>query len=421
MKIQRHLAPTAAPLGIQDLVRGALGLLGRAPGQYVEVDIARHLRVSNAWLVSSGKAALTTILRAIKKQSSRTTVVVPAYTCFSVPSAVLKAGLKVALCDVNPETLDYEIDQLDSRVTSDTLAVVAPHLLGRPADISGIQAVAEAKGAIVIEDAAQALGGRDGTRLLGSQTHVGFFSLGRGKNVSAGSAGIIVTNNDAVGSAVQQIYRELPQESSSSATATFVSVLATTLMTHPSVYWFPAGLPFLGLGETVFYPDFPVQRLHPMKVALLTSWKSRLERSNTIRADVAQRWIRGLALPIVATGTGQKIPWLRLPVLTSTPEDKRSVCRSAQEQGLGISPLYPAPISDIPELRSQFVRQDFPGARTLAECLVTLPTHGYVSDRDIERTASALKSLHLKRPPAIIGVEAFGTTRLTEQVAAKRA
>lgn len=419
MKVQRHLPPTAAPLGISDLFRGALGLFGRVPGQDMEVNIARHLGTSNAWLVSSGKAALTTILRGLKKQSSRTTVVIPAYTCFSVPSAVLNAGLKVALCDVNPETLDYKIDQLDSRVTSDTLAIVAPHLLGRPADILGIQAVAEAKGAIVIEDAAQALGGKDGTRLLGTQTQVGFFSLGRGKNVSAGSGGIIVTNNAVVGSAIWQIYTELPQESSSSAAATFVSMLATTLMIHPSVYWFPAGLPFLGLGETVFYPDFPVQQLHSMKVAVLASWKSRLERSNTIRADVAQRWIRELPFPIVETGSGQQIPWLRLPVLTSTPEDKQSVCRSAQEQGLGISPLYPAPISDIPELRSQFVRQDFPGARILAERLVTLPTHEYVCERDIERVVSALNSLHLKRPPTILGAEALNVTRLIEPVVEK--
>ena len=419
MNVQRHLPPTAAPLGILDLVRGALGLVGRSPGQYLEEDIARYLGVSNAWLLSSGKAALTTILRALKKQSSRTTVVIPAYTCFSVPSAVLKAGLKVALCDVNPETLDYEINQLHGLVTSDTLAVVAPHLLGRPADISGIQAVAEAKGVIVIEDAAQALGGRDGTRLLGAQTHVGFFSLGRGKNVSAGSGGIIVTSNDTVGSAVRQIYRDLPQESSASATATFVSVLATTLMIHPRVYWLPAGLPFLRLGETVFYPDFQVQRLHSMKVALLASWKSRLERSNTIRTDIAQRWIQELALPSVATGSGQRIPWLRLPLMTSTPEDKQSVCRTTREQGLGISPLYPAPISDIPELRSQFVRQHFPGARILAERLVTLPTHEYVGERDIARTVSVLRSLHLNRPLVILGGAALGTTRLTKQAAAK--
>ncbi|MGQ0554980.1 MAG: DegT/DnrJ/EryC1/StrS family aminotransferase [Nitrospiraceae bacterium] len=419
MKIQRHLAPTAAPLGMLDLLRGAFGLLGQVHGQDLEENIARHLGASNAWLVSSGKAALATILRALKRQSSRTTVVIPAYTCFSVPSAVLKAGLNVALCDVKPETLDYEIDQLDSRVTSDTLAIVVPHLLGKPADIFRIQAVADAKGAIVIEDAAQALGGKEGKRLLGTQTHVGFFSLGRGKNVSAGSGGIIVTNNDVVGSAVRQVYTELAQESLSSAVATFVSMLATTVMIHPSVYWLPAGLPFLGLGETVFYQDFPLQRLHSMKIALLTSWKTRLERSNMIRADIAQRWIRALALPIVATGSGQQIPWLRLPVLTSTPEDKRSVCRSAQEQGFGISSLYPAPISDIPELRSQFVRQNFPGARTLAERLVTLPTHEYVCERDIERVASVLNSLHLKRPLTILGAGALSMTRLIEPTVKK--
>lgn len=393
MIMQRYLPPTAAPLGILDLIRGAMGLLrDEQTRKQLEAEMKSYFGSSHVFLVSSGKAALSTILRALKSNSTRTTVIIPAYTCFSVPSAVLKAGLNLALCDVNPRSLDFDFSQLQDKIGSDTLAVVAPHLLGKPADIQRIQAMAHAKGAVVVEDAAQAMGGKAGGRWLGTQTEVGFFSFGRGKNVSTGSGGMILTNNDAIGAAVQRAYRELSDESRMAAAKNFLSVLATKWLLQPNMYWVPAGLPFLGLGETIFYPDFPVHRMDGIRMALLLSWKNRLERSNTNRAEVARRMIEQLPLSGRTAQVSESAPWLRLPVLMPTSEDKRALCQVAQQKGLGISGLYPAPISEIPELRTRFAQDHYPGARTLAERLVTLPTHCYVSDRDIERICAAFST-----------------------------
>jgi perosamine synthetase len=386
MKVQRYLPPTAAPLGVLDLIRGAVGLLhGDHVRQQLEADIKSYFGSSHVFLVSSGKAALSTILRALKSNSSRTTVIIPAYTCFSLPSAVLKAGLNLALCDVNPRSLDFDLSQLQDTIGPDTLAVVVPHLLGKPADIQRIQAMAHAKGAVVVEDAAQAMGGKDGGRWLGTQTEVGFFSFGRGKNVSAGSGGMILTNSDAIGAAVQQAYSVLPTESPTAAVKNFLSVVATKWLLHPNLYWVPAGLPFLGLGETIFYPDFPAYRMDGIRMALLLSWRTRLERSNKNRAEVARRMITQLPLSSRTAGVSESAPWLRFPVLMPTSEDKRALCQVARQKGLGISGLYPSPISEIPELRRRFAQDRYPGAKILAERLVTLPIHCYVSDRDIER------------------------------------
>jgi len=393
MNMKRYLPPTAAPLGILDLVQGAMGLLrGDQVRKRLEAEIKSYFGSSHVFLVSSGKAALCTILRALKSNSTRTTVIIPAYTCFSVPSAVLKAGLNLALCDVNPRSLDFDLLQLQDKIGLDTLAVVVPHLLGKPADIQRIQAMAYAKGAVVVEDAAQAMGGKDGGRWLGTQTDVGFFSFGRGKNVSAGSGGMILTNNDAIGAAVQQAYGELPSEPPLTAVKNFLSVFAAQWLLHPNVYWLPAGLPFLGLGETIFYPDFPVYRMDGIRMALLLSWRARLRGSNRGRAEVARRIIQRLRLSSRTATVSESAPWLRLPVLMPTSEDKRALCQVAREEGLGVSGLYPAPISEIQELRTHFAQDHYPGAITLAERLVTLPTHCYVSDRDIERICAALQN-----------------------------
>src|SRR5256885_9780655 len=62
----------------------------------------------------------TTLFRS-KTLSPRREVVIPAYTCFSVPSAIVRAGLGIRLCDVDPETFDFDHDLLARTVDSNTL------------------------------------------------------------------------------------------------------------------------------------------------------------------------------------------------------------------------------------------------------------------------------------------------------------
>ncbi len=101
MKVQRTLAPSAAPIKGRDLVHGlVVGLLRpQTTVRRLEAEFCEYFGVKHVWFVSSGKAALTLILQALHSLSGRQKVVIPGYTCFSVPSAVVRARLSVALCD----------------------------------------------------------------------------------------------------------------------------------------------------------------------------------------------------------------------------------------------------------------------------------------------------------------------------------
>jgi perosamine synthetase len=104
MMPQRTLSPTAVPISFWDLIRAANSLWG---GVKHRARLIQELKIKysarEVFLLSSGKAALTLILKALAAGSERRRVIIPAYTCFSVPSAVVKAGLEVVLCDVEPE------------------------------------------------------------------------------------------------------------------------------------------------------------------------------------------------------------------------------------------------------------------------------------------------------------------------------
>ena len=110
MKIRRTIPPAAAPAALRDLIYGIAGLfLGRQYQELLEKTLKDYFGVKHVFLVSSGKAAFTLILNALKSLSpEKTQVLIPAYTCFSVPSAIVKAGLDVALCDLSSTSYDFD-------------------------------------------------------------------------------------------------------------------------------------------------------------------------------------------------------------------------------------------------------------------------------------------------------------------------
>lgn len=380
MKIGRSLPPAAAPLSWTDVWHGITGAFGprralRARGE----EIRRAFGVADVFPVSSGKAALTLTLMALKSLSNRTEVVIPAYTCFSVPAAILKAGLRPVLCDINPTTFDFDPGLLEQTVTSNTLCVIAHHLFGVPSDIQRARACCRAKGIFVVEDAAQAMGAECEGRKLGTLGDVGIFSFGRGKNITCGSGGVIVTNSSPIAEAIARHYRDVPSPTVWEVARDFAALVLMTVFIRPRLYWMPAALPFLRLGETVFPRDIRLKRLSGLQAGLLRNWQSRLARSNRIRSETATYFRQRMPLPLKHSASH---PYLRLPILAATPMEKQRLHSFSQAHGLGLSAAYPTALNEIPELRGVVNGQQFPAARKVAANLLTLPTHQWLREKD---------------------------------------
>lgn len=404
MRIHRYLAPTAAPVSWGDFVHGCLGLIvGRRFLTKREAELKQYFGVKHVFLLASGKTALATTVRALSAVSPRRKVVIPAYTCFTVPSAVIRGGGYVALCDVNPHTLDFDFAELERVVDRETLCIIVPHLLGHCANVRRVRDMATALGVAVVEDAAQAMGVKEGNRFLGTQGDVGVFSLGRGKNLSAGSGGILLTNSDQIASAVATVIQEIPDPPLLQQVFNLMMMVAMKVLIHPRLYWLPAGLPFLRLGETHFDLDFPMQRLDGVRAGLLRAWQQRLMRSNVERANKGQAYKMAL-LPEIKTlvaGQVQASTLLRFPLLLPKGEHKSALCRQSKQDGMGVSGLYPSAIAAIPQLQSAFEGRRFPGAETLAERLITLPVHQYVEPQDIQAICRAVSNvIHREMPPS---------------------
>jgi dTDP-4-amino-4,6-dideoxygalactose transaminase len=380
MRLGRTLPPAAAPLCWEDLCQGLAGIVSPDPSlRALEDEIRRHFGVRHVFLVSSGTAALTMTLMALRSSSRRTEIVIPAYTCFSVPAAVLRAGLRPVLCDIDPTTFDFDHAALDRALNGNTLCVVAHHLFGIATNIEQIRALCHARGIAVIEDAAQAMGVESNGRPLGTIGDVGIFSLGRGKHVTCGSGGIIVTNSDRMAHAIAEQWSRSEVPALLDILRDFVELVLLSVFIRPRLYWIPAALPFLRLGETVFPTEIPLKRLSGMHAGVLSHWRRRLIRSNHIRSAMAADLSRRLSHE---SAHGPSHPYLRLPILFATTEERARVYQRSRQQGLGISVAYPTPVNEIPELASTFAGQRFPSAQQVAERLLTIPTHEWLLEKD---------------------------------------
>ncbi len=396
MRIQRTVPPAAAPIFVRDAARGWAGLFApRARLAHLEAEIGEYFGVRHVFLVSSGKAALVLILRALASLSPRKKVLIPDYTCFSVPSAIRKAGLTVSPCDIDPETLDFNYTLLKEALDDRTLCVVPTHLFGLPADVARVRALAQAQQVFVVEDAAQAMGERCNGQLLGTLGDVGFLSLGRGKSITCGSGGIILTNSESIGSAIRRKYAMLKTDSLAGRVKRLLEVLAISIFIHPRLYWLPDGLPFLRLGETTFSTEFPIFSMDGAAAAILKDWRERLDFSGRTRALAARELAARLPrhVRILRTPASEEVAYLRLPALTPTARGKAALLRASRRAGLGISPSYPKPIHEIDELKASLPTTHFPAATSVAQRLITIPVHHLVQERDRNRIVSLIASV----------------------------
>jgi dTDP-4-amino-4,6-dideoxygalactose transaminase len=267
--------------------------------------------------------------------------------------------------------------------------VVPNHLFGIPSDLDRILRLCRSRGAYLVEDAAQAMGGSYHGRKLGTVGDVGFFSLGRGKNVTCGSGGVIVTNSDAIAEAVASQWAAAERAGAIETIVAFLQIVVMTVFLRPALYWIPAGLPFLKLGETRYDPDFPIRKLSNVEGALLGTWRMRLERSNCKRAETGAFYRRQLQ-PGDDAPRDAPLAYLRFPILASSRQERDRLFAQARAEGLGLSVMYPASINRIEAIQERFAGRRFPVAEAVAERLLTLPTHGYVSARDRSRIGDLL-------------------------------
>ena len=387
----RYQAPARSPLSARAVIAGVHGVArngrvgARSEARVVELLTARY-EPREVLLTDSGTTALTAALLGVLKDRPGA-VALPAYACYDLATAAEGACAPVLLYDLDPRTLAPDLTQVNDALRQGASAVVVVHLYGHPVDLSEVKKLAAERGALVIEDAAQATGAKLDDRSVGTQCSLAVLSFGRGKGLTGGSGGALLAN-DAAGARVVEGVRGLlgaPRR----GWPELLTIAAQLILERPRLYALPAALPFLRLGETVYRAPRPLRR--PSRVSLpvvgatwhLAEREAETRRHNAERLLSALRWQPGFET--IITPPRARPGYLRLPVLAS-PAVRRSAMEPAVRR-LGVMPGYPQPLCDLEGFRQRCLNRDaaFPGSRLLAARLCTLPTHGRLRLRDLER------------------------------------
>ena len=387
----RHQVPVRSPLSAAALVAGAQAAMGNGRSEAAVARLTTLLRERYApvatLLTDSGttalRAALVGAMSAVKERAGAA-VALPAFCCYDLATAANGADVPVVLYDTDPHSLAPDLASLQVALRRNVGAVVVVHLYGYPVDLGEVNQLAAETGAIVIEDAAQAAGATLRNRPLGTQSSLAVLSFGRGKGMTGGSGGALLAH-DEPGRRIVEHARGLlaaPERGWSS----LATLSAQMLLERPQLYAVPAALPFLHLGETVYRDPHTPRAATPASCAVVSAtWtladqEVERRRSNVARLSAALRSFETVR-PAVEARPG----YLRLPLLASL-EARRSAAASDARR-LGISPSYPKVLGDLDQLAARCANRDgdFSGARTLAQRLVTLPTHGRLRDADLTR------------------------------------
>lgn len=397
MRIGRTLPPASSPLSLQDLINGFIGLF--YPVNVLTTlnkSLLKHFNCKHVFLISSGKAALTLCLSALKESKpDQRYVVIPAFDCYSVPSAVAKSGLIVLPCDVDKKTLQLDKKALNQIIMAhdDILAVVPTHLYGIPEDIHSVKEIVAGKGITVIEDAAQVMGSRYNGNLFGTQGDIGIFSFSRGKAISAGEGGVLITNSDSFANVISKHYSNLKNYSIVERSRILIENILLSILINPWIFWLPKSMPFLKLGETIFDTHFKIKRLSGVQAGFARNWIKKIETLNKNRNDRVLQYNSQLSDCNVQLLSDpfdiNQLTCIRFPLLLDSPEKSAKLFDLSEKFGLGIARTYPDAINNLESVTSE--NTVCPNAPTLVKQLVTLPCHPLVTQKDIRNIVQLIK------------------------------
>src|SRR2546426_8372153 len=189
----RYQAPARSALSAGALLAGIGGIArngrggARSEARVVDVLRARYAP-RDVLLTDSGTTALTLALIGVL-QDRPGAIALPAYGCYDLATAADGANAAVILYDLDPRTLAPDLAQLHDVLRQGAAAVVVVHLYGHPVDLGDLKRLAAENRALVIEDAAQAMGAKIDRQPAGSQSSLAVLSFGRGKGLTGGRGG----------------------------------------------------------------------------------------------------------------------------------------------------------------------------------------------------------------------------------------
>lgn len=317
-----------------------------------ETEFAAYVGVKHCVGVANGTDALRIALQAAIPYRGAEGVTV-SMSATATAAAIVEAGWQPLMLDILPDEFTLDPSALEAALTAPGMFVVPVHLYGQPARMAEIMQLAEERGAVVIEDCAQAHGAIYQGRRVGSFGAAAAFSFYPTKNLGAlGDGGALVTNSDEIAGRARL-------------------------------------LRMYGWRERYVSDIHGVNsRLDELQAAILRVKLRHLDADNARRIRIAETYnlaFADLDLKLPPTGGVYHQYVIRHP--------KRDALRQRLAAGgVGTSILYPAPIHLQPAY-AEDPPLHLPVTEQFARELLCLPIYPELTDGEVERVCEAVREV----------------------------
>jgi dTDP-4-amino-4,6-dideoxygalactose transaminase len=345
--------------------------------------------------VGSGREALLQILTGLELEPG-SEIIVQSFTCMVVVNSILWAGYKPVYVDIDHH-FNLSPDDLRSKITNRTKAVIIQHTFGIPGKIPEIQKICEEKGLILIEDCAHSLGATVGDRPVGSFGDLSFFSLGRSKVVSCVNGGVIVCNKEKYLKNLEQreadlkvarcgyIFQNLMHPLICSAAKCLYSVWLGKLLMVAAQKLRLINLEVTPAEKKSVRPRSFVSKLPNAMAKIALIQMGLLKNFNQHRRTASQFYHDHLK-------TGRRLNpaslpgaiFLRYPLLIKNPAKVR---RAAKRQGVILGDWYSVPVAppDVEVRKTGYQHGSCPVCEKDNAEIINLPTHHSLTSQDLNK------------------------------------
>jgi perosamine synthetase len=325
-------------------------------GKYIkafEQEFARYCGTPHALTCCNGTAALHLALLAAGVGPGDEAIV-PALTYVASANAVTYCGAKPVFVDAEPRTMNMDPAAIEPLITRRTRAIVAVHLYGHPVDMDPVLDIARRHGLTVIEDAAEAHGALYKGRMAGSLGDIATFSFFGNKIVTTGEGGMLTTSNAQLAARIERLRGQG--------------------MDPQRRYWFP------DIGYNYRMTNVEAA----LGLAQLEQIEMHLERRQRVRRwyDERLRALGDLLILPLEEAWARHSFWMYTIVLGDAVGLARDEFMAKLDaDGIETRPVF-YPMHVLPPYRGG--SRSYPVADRLAARGMNLPTHGKLTEDDVE-------------------------------------
>lgn len=299
-------------------------------------------------------------------------VLLPSYTFASTASAFLRTGAELVFCEINPETMNIDPEDVRMRITDKSRSIVPVHYGGIAADMHTLMGLANDHGLVVIEDAAQALGAKLDEAWLGGSAPLGAISFHETKNIHCGLGGALFINDASYFERAEDIW-----ERGTNRAKTFKGVV-------DKYSWVELG--------SSFYPS-------ELQAAFLLAQLESIDQNLEERQNIYHRYqlqLQPLAdqgffkLPVVAATA--RINFHSFYLICNSIQDCDDLRTSLSSHGIqayiGYVPLHSSRMGK----RLGYRPDDLPITEEYSQRVLRLPFHNALTNEDIGKITKSIRN-----------------------------